>query len=249
MPMFEEFKEKTSNHVSFVIYDFECLPDEITKKLGIEPTETRIKGEIRIIGKKKIKIKRVNKENSWHLKSDLPLTAPVENHLVNLLKKLKPRKQKITEINQKYYAEFSCALYFREANPGIHIDEKLLKEIGKLNAKLDLDMYCLGDDNELESTKAVNLLTKLLSKVKFISQHNTDTHNEPKVIVNSLKVLEDTFENFNIHLWDLCWGELSDEQYKTRFEKIGEDLKKIIKAIKQSKFLNSLIYENSKDKK
>lgn len=76
----------------FIVRGFDCRPEEITKQMGISPTEVRIKGEYRIISKKR-DLKRINKENSWVLDSPLAKTAPIEEHLRKLLNTIKPYKQ------------------------------------------------------------------------------------------------------------------------------------------------------------
>ena len=136
-------KQKNENHISFIICDFECLPEEITKQVGIEPTNTWLKDELRAVGKGKVKIR----ENTWDLESELPLTDSVERHLLHLLDKLTPHKKIINELGKKYYVEFSCGLDFYEFNPGINLDNNIIKRIAELNAKLDLDMYCLGENS------------------------------------------------------------------------------------------------------
>lgn len=131
-------------HVWFGIHDFECSPDELTKQLGIKPTRTKIKGEYRTVGKKKPR-KMLNKENQWFLDSVLPRDVTIEEQLKHLVGKIKPHKQKLIEITKKYYTEFGCAIYHYEVNPGIHLDNNLLKEIAELNARIDLDIYCLTE--------------------------------------------------------------------------------------------------------
>src|SRR5579862_9458927 len=125
--MFNDPRSKNRYHVWFAIYDFECHPDEITKQIGIKPTEIRIKGETRLIGK--IKHKVTNKESSWRLESELAHTIETEKHIENILTKLRPYKQNLLKVTEKYYTEFGCASYYYEANPGIHINNNLVKEI------------------------------------------------------------------------------------------------------------------------
>lgn len=36
-----------------------------------------------------------------------------------------------------------CAAYFREANPGFHLDVALLRRVAALGLDLDFDLYCL----------------------------------------------------------------------------------------------------------
>lgn len=248
--MYNDPRLKNEYHVWFGIYDFDCSPDELTSELGIKPTETRIKGEIRLIGK--VKHKRINKENAWILKSELPQNTPIEKHIEHLLSKITPHKEKFIKVTNKYYTEFGCAPYYYESNPGIHLDNNLLKEIADLNAKIDIDIYCLsGTVKQLEEQKVINHLIKHLTGVKFISHFDSKDHNEVKVLVNSLKQIEEaTYEIHASNMPDLIWNyKPSDEDFEPTFKKIGENLRKIIKYIKQSKFLSSLISDKLENNK
>lgn len=136
-------QQETENQVKYAIYDFECSPDELTMQLGLEPTETYIKGETRLVGK--IKHKVINKENAWVLKSTLSVNSSVEEHILHLLKIIEPYEERFLKIANKYYTEFSCGIHFYEVNPGIQFDEKIIKKIARLNARIDLDMYCMSN--------------------------------------------------------------------------------------------------------
>ncbi len=137
-------KDISHNNVSFKIYEFECASEELTKQLGISPTEVRVKGETRLVGKSN-QSRIINKENIWILKSDLPLAARVEDHIANILNKMSSHEEQFIKVTNKFYTEFSCGLYFYETNPGIHLDNNLLKKLALLNTRIDLDMYCMGE--------------------------------------------------------------------------------------------------------
>lgn len=139
-------KQKTENQVKYAIYDFECSSEELTKQLGLEPTESHIKGEARLVGK--IKHKVISKENTWILKSSLSVNSSVEEHILHLLKIIEPFEESFTKIAEKYYTEFSCGIHFYEVNPGIHIDNAIVRRIARLNARIDLDMYCMGNSSD-----------------------------------------------------------------------------------------------------
>lgn len=129
--------EENKTIVWFAIYDFDCSPTELTGRLGLQPSEMWLKGDLKPFGKSGVKVK----QNTWKLKSSLSSQEPVEKHLAFLINQLKPIKSELNKITSKYYAEFGCAIYFMENNPGIHIDKNIIKEIAKLDAELDLDMY------------------------------------------------------------------------------------------------------------
>lgn len=135
---------KNRYYAWFLITDFESRPDEITKQLGLVPTKTRIKGEYRVVGKKKPH-KLQNKESQWILDSELHNNIPIEKHLEHLLKKVRPYKQNFVNIAKKYSLKLNCAIYYYEANPGISLANNILKEIAELNISLYFDIYCLDD--------------------------------------------------------------------------------------------------------
>ena len=54
-------------HLAFVIQNFTVSPEELTKSIGIEPTEAYAKGESKKAGKHLIPIRA----NSWQIKSQL----------------------------------------------------------------------------------------------------------------------------------------------------------------------------------
>ena len=58
--MYKDPRLNDEYHVLFGIHGFECLPDELTEQLEINPTETRVKGEYRTFGKGKFERKRLN---------------------------------------------------------------------------------------------------------------------------------------------------------------------------------------------
>ncbi len=136
----KDFKNISHNYVSFRIYDFDVFPDELTARLGVKPTEIRIKGETRLIGQFN-QSKIINKENVWILKSELPLTASTEDHINNILSKIESHQNEFANVAKQFYSEFKCALYVYKENSGIHLDEKLLQKVAFLNARIDLDIY------------------------------------------------------------------------------------------------------------
>jgi hypothetical protein len=239
--MYNDPSLKNRYYVWFAIYDFDCHPDEITKEIGITPSEIRIKGEIRTSGKKKYKL--INKQNSWRIESDLPRNIPIEKHLENVLTKLRPHTQNIIKVTEKYYAEFGCASYYYEANPGIHIDHKLLKEITDLHAEIDLDMYCLtGTVQELAQPKVVKHLTNHLKDIKFLTQYSDKKHNEVETLIGGLKEIEEAAYKIEANMHDLIWNyKPSDKDFEPTFKSLGNNLQNIFKNIKKSQFLTKLV--------
>lgn len=226
-------------HVSFCIYDFESSPEEITKQLGLYPSETILKGELQRIGKDKHSIGRKNKQNGWILSSELPLNSSVEDHLENLINKLKPYKEKIKEITSQYYSEFSCAPYYHETNPGFQLSNSILKEISDLGSVLDFDVYCLaGTSSQFQNEDAQKLLEEQFAKVSFITKL---TNEEPELLASSLIGIDQTIQLLKMHMEDLViWEDLNEDLYKEKIDKISKDLESIIRLTKRSYSLNNI---------
>ncbi len=241
--MYNDPRLKNTYHVWFSLYGFDSHPDEITKQLGTEPTEIKVKGEFRTVGKKK-PVRMLNKENIWILDSGLPRKIPVEKQLENLLDNIRPYKQNFIKIVDKYSAELNCAVYYYEANPGINLDKKILKEITELNLPLGLDIYCLaGTILELEQPKVVTHLTRHLEGADFISKYDDIKHNELNTLVNSLKEIENASSNIvGRYMHDLIWNykpEIKD--LEQTLKNISGEIRRIFNEAEKSKLLSNLI--------
>lgn len=241
--MYKDPRLKNEYKAWFILFGFEESPDEITKQLGVTPTETRIKGEYRNISKGKHEIKRLNKENAWLLKSELSNSVPIEKHLEHLINNIKPYKQNFIDVAKRYKLQFNCAMYYYEANPGISLESNIMKEISELNIPLYFDIYCMaGTFSQFEQTNAEGELTKQFSKVRIISELSDEEHNEVKKLSESLIKIDAAQSNLKIDMEDaIIWDELTDEEYQTKFAKIGKDLRGLIRSIKQSKLLSMLV--------
>lgn len=229
----------------FLIRGFEFHPRELTKQIGIEPTDIKVKGEYRIVNPK-TSHKMLNKENLWILYSSLPHNVPIEQHIEHLLNKIRPSKQNFIRIAKQYSLEFTCAIYYYEANPGINLTNKILREIAELGIELGLDIYCLaGAYSQFEHTGAEKELTKQLSQKKFISQLSEDQHNEAEVLANSLIEIDAARQQLNMDMETLVeQDDLTDEEYIVKFDKVTQDLQEIINSINKSKYLTSKVNKN-----
>lgn len=131
-------------NVTFSIYDFDDSPEELTEKIGIEPSETGVAGDVKYIGpegkpKATVKIKR----NMWRLKSDLSPELPLEEQLSRLLDKLLVKKDnlKIGRCNKEIF----CAIYFNDNNPNLVLSKELIDKLSELKIALVFDLYFIGN--------------------------------------------------------------------------------------------------------
>lgn len=133
--------EKNEYHVYFMLRGFDYDPSEITKRINITPTETGIMGDTKHLPKGgKITLT----QNTWELKSKLPLSVAPEEQLLYLLQVLNPSREQLTQLANYARAIFFCAVYFYEVNPEIYIKKEVIKKMVEYNADFHLDLYCLG---------------------------------------------------------------------------------------------------------
>jgi hypothetical protein len=127
------------HYVNIRILDEEVLPEQMTEEIGINPSKSWHKGDIR----PKTCIKEKN--NGWELQSCLAHEAPLVEHIDYLLSVIKPVHKQFQNLTQKYYAQLSCIVYFDEELPELSFDKYLLKQLTDLNLSLDIDIYNLSE--------------------------------------------------------------------------------------------------------
>jgi hypothetical protein len=139
----KEFEIKAN----LVITDFECFPDEITRILGIQPTETWRKGDsILSIAK------NIRKQNGWILKSIIdPKNNTVNVQVESLLSIISPNIEKFANLPSDAEVELACIVYINRTGesigfPEIGFSSNTISVLAKINAVIDIDLYCLSDD-------------------------------------------------------------------------------------------------------
>lgn len=137
---------KNEVDLSFCIWEFEDVsPDEISVLLGIKPFKTYLKGE-----RKNPNFKGLSKQNGWILKPSTKKFSSFEDQLHSLLDILELKAELIKPICERYYCEFSCAVFVYYGNgqslPSIHLDSRYNKFVKNLNIEFDIDFYCLPNE-------------------------------------------------------------------------------------------------------
>jgi hypothetical protein len=129
---------KTEIKASLGFTDFPMSPQDLTKELGIEPTNSWRTGEIGTMSKLPMK------NNGWELGSGLELSRDFESHLKALLDKIRPYKENFIDAGKKYPAILSCIVYiYGQDRPFVGFESTSVKELAELNATIDIDLYIL----------------------------------------------------------------------------------------------------------
>lgn len=131
--------------VSFRVTGDELEPSEISKILEMEPTISHKKGDANMGLSKKGKVINYapHRTGLWSLESGLPETNSLEKHILWLVERLDPVKNRIGELAKgKYKIEFFCGYFFsNHTQAGIELSSITLERINGLGADLAICMY------------------------------------------------------------------------------------------------------------
>jgi hypothetical protein len=128
---------RSEHSASFTLTGFTCLPDEVTRALGITPSKTWTRGDA-ISHKATIRYK----QNGWRLDSPLDKQVPLLHHVQHLIGELRGNWQTVRLFSNQHEAEFSCVVRIYDgARPEVSFDSSTIESIAELSADLDIDLY------------------------------------------------------------------------------------------------------------
>jgi hypothetical protein len=123
----------------FLLIGADFQPDEITAQVGITPTKTWMKGDLRSPGA----VVR-HQENGWMVLSKLDRSADLEEHIKSVLEQLQPSWDILQKLCLLHSAEFACVVCtYGGDRPAIHFDREVIKQVNELNSTIDVDLYIL----------------------------------------------------------------------------------------------------------
>jgi hypothetical protein len=111
-------------------------PDEISRKVAMNPTETAREGDA-IGGTSK---KRPC--SLWALHSRLERTAPLEEHVRDVLDQLDANREAFEKLSRELGGTMELVGYFQECEPGVALDREIVERLAKYAVTLDCDFYC-----------------------------------------------------------------------------------------------------------
>lgn len=133
--------EQNQIELGFHVYDFEDLThDELTTLFGVNPSRIHVAGKP--ISESS---PRLAKKNAWMLSAP-DLQASFDEQMDSLLDILEQRIDRLRPICNKYYCEFSLAVFIyndEESMPGVHLSSRYHALARELKFEFDLDLYCL----------------------------------------------------------------------------------------------------------
>lgn len=128
---------------------FEGHPNDVSKLIGISPTEISVKGDIyRSPNGKEI----VEPFNEWRLSSGCKTSIDFEEQLRILILKFKPFGREFLEFCRisPPFLKVVIHIYLHESYPYIGIDDKeLIKDMATLNSSFGIDYSIFEDGDDI----------------------------------------------------------------------------------------------------
>lgn len=134
-PVANEGNEKWST-ASFRIAGDALRPDQITATLGLEPTQSGVKGE-----RFSTRHSAVRRTSFWLLKCPLSDSLPLTEHLEWLLNLFEPKIDLINSVAEGSKIMLLCGFSSENGQGGFTLDAKTLQRIARLGVPLSIDLY------------------------------------------------------------------------------------------------------------
>jgi Domain of unknown function (DUF4279) len=125
---------------AFCIYGDTLQPDEMNRDLGLQATNSGLKGE----RQSKYPRARQLRTSIWILNSPLGEHLPLQDQLKWLLDALEPKLDIVREFVKRYDVRLVCGYSSEHGQGGCTFDAALLERIAKLEVPLVLDLYPPG---------------------------------------------------------------------------------------------------------
>ncbi len=122
------------------IYGETLQPDEIDRNLGLQATNSGLKGE----RQSKYPRARPLRTSIWILNSPLNEHLPLQDHLEWLFDALEPKLNVVRGIAKQYDAKLFCGYSSEHGQGGCTFDPALINRLANLRVPLVLDLYPPG---------------------------------------------------------------------------------------------------------
>ena len=129
---------KNEVFIQFSIQDFKEKHSEITNYLGIEPSKTWSKGDLKT-NKGVIRYKN----NGWELKLKRDDVLHIDIVLEEMLNILFPKKSKLINLDSGI-KKISIVVYSKKLMPSFIYNYKVISFLNDTGIELDHDIYCLS---------------------------------------------------------------------------------------------------------
>ena len=132
---YEFFMQKPDTWYAYFHVRGSFDPDEVTRKVGVTPTETKREGDVIGIGPKQRPC------SLWALHSRMGSSASLEEHVRDVLDQLDSQKKAFEKISRELDGTMQLVGYFRKVDPGVHFDQEIVRRIAEYGLCINCDFY------------------------------------------------------------------------------------------------------------
>jgi Domain of unknown function (DUF4279) len=136
---------KDNEQYAYLSFTGDFDPASITDQLGMQPSESWIKGS----RSERTHLER--KFSRWSLNSRLERTASLEDHVRDVLEQTLSVAEQIRHIGETFTAYVQLVGWFHNDYPGFGLDSELISGLAQLNVGIDCDFYYLYSDRREDS--------------------------------------------------------------------------------------------------
>lgn len=128
--------DENSQYAYFTLVgDFD--PAAISAQLGLEPTESWVKGSLHP------RTQRERQFSRWSLKSRLSPDSALEQHVTDVLAQLDGHETAVVAASREFNGRMQLVGYFFLEYPGLCLPSAAVAQLGALGLSLDCDFYGL----------------------------------------------------------------------------------------------------------
>jgi|SRR5579883_2442928 len=124
-------------YAAFILQGRDLDPEGVTAAVGIQPSETWRSGDLvsdRAIIRRKL--------DGWKVDSSLPLSSSLEEHVENVLGRLRPGWLPLVDFCTENQAKLYCVVrIYGGARPPIIFNRGILRDVVELSAAIEIDLY------------------------------------------------------------------------------------------------------------
>lgn len=130
-------------YTSLQIVDFRGTPAEISKRVGVDASDSWQEGDPVVPG---TDVVRTN--NGWMLRSDRAPQDRLDDHVRSIIDRITPNLDALVDLGEGLSIRFCCALYIKRSGavslPDLYIDPDALRLLSRLGASIDMSVYVTG---------------------------------------------------------------------------------------------------------
>ncbi|MGA9671779.1 MAG: DUF4279 domain-containing protein [Terracidiphilus sp.] len=131
---------KTNELYAYFTIAGEFNPNEISVRLGVQPTQSWAKGDAHPSNGLERKFSR------WSLYSRLERNYPFEEHIRDVVRQLRSKTVEFKSVSQEFGGTLEVVGYFYSGYPGLSLEREDVAALAEFSLSVDFDYYYMYSD-------------------------------------------------------------------------------------------------------